>query len=98
MIKHLIDPELLAEEGGAEEFDIWSDLTLGRRSFAEMVQNRERGLSLLEGVPYEDCWVAALEAGDPEIRLRIFRPDELDRKSTRLNSSHTYQSRMPSSA
>ena len=28
----------------------------------------------------------------------IFNPEDLDRKSTRLNSSHKHRSRMPSSA
>ena len=32
------------------------------------------------------------------IEIRRFKPDILDRKSTRLNSSHVSQSRMPSSA
>ena len=33
-----------------------------------------------------------------EIRIPVFEHTELDRKSTRLNSSHKVQSRMPSSA
>ena len=33
-----------------------------------------------------------------KIRWRIEKSEELDRKSTRLNSSHVKRSRMPSSA
>ena len=47
-------------------------------------------LSLLEVVP-------PLLPGQPRIGLKQ-REEEIDRKSTRLNSSHRSQSRMPSSA
>ena len=40
-----------------------------------------------------------LEANLPGVQdLRLFEESDLDRKSTRLNSSHSQQSRMPSSA
>ena len=37
-------------------------------------------------------------AGAVECLMPVIQPAELDRKSTRLNSSHSQQSRMPSSA
>ena len=40
----------------------------------------------------------AAEAGDLEAHALYTSPDGADRKSTRLNSSHSQQSRMPSSA
>ena len=39
-----------------------------------------------------------LQPGDTATTVRSQNGDTLDRKSTRLNSSHTEQSRMPSSA
>ena len=36
--------------------------------------------------------------GDPVNRTTIISDGKIDRKSTRLNSSHSQQSRMPSSA
>ena len=39
-----------------------------------------------------------MAAGEMPMSISIFRNHVLDRKSTRLNSSHGYQSRMPSSA
>ena len=38
------------------------------------------------------------EVGFPQVRLAEVGPGQIDRKSTRLNSSHTDISRMPSSA
>ena len=52
-------------------------------------------------LPLEDaaaCAKAALVVSDMFSRSREFRPNARDRKSTRLNSSHKVQSRMPSSA
>ena len=37
-------------------------------------------------------------SGDAEQVLEIVEDEKIDRKSTRLNSSHSQQSRMPSSA
>ena len=39
-----------------------------------------------------------LKLENPEEQLKGFLADDLDRKSTRLNSSHVRTSRMPSSA
>ena len=43
---------------------------------------------------------SANDTGSPEVQVSLLtaRINELDRKSTRLNSSHTDISRMPSSA
>ena len=39
------------------------------------------------------------DCGHPQDEnTKFYMPDEIDRKSTRLNSSHYQQSRMPSSA
>ena len=46
-----------------------------------------------------DDRMVAGDAGEDERRLEAaLRPRHLDRKSTRLNSSHSGESRMPSSA
>ena len=38
------------------------------------------------------------EVGKTSVDLKVAKPENADRKSTRLNSSHSQQSRMPSSA
>ena len=66
----------------------------GKTSLIEAIQ-RLRTLAALpvSAVPF------GREMAGPEIEFRFEAPfDGLDRKSTRLNSSHSQQSRMPSSA
>ena len=46
--------------------------------------------------PYQPIWFIGAGPGDPS--LLTLKAAEVDRKSTRLNSSHSQQSRMPSSA
>ena len=55
----------------------------------------ERILMMVDGVL---LLVDAFEGCMPQTRFVLRKALALDRKSTRLNSSHTYQSRMPSSA
>ena len=42
--------------------------------------------------------MAVMKAGEKAVSCGISNVSEIDRKSTRLNSSHVSQSRMPSSA
>ena len=74
-----------------------SDLHLGKRvcEFSMLDDQRyilEQILSLLDSRPVD----AVLLAGD--LYDKPVPPAEADRKSTRLNSSHKTESRMPSSA
>ena len=62
----------------------------GKSAFAE-----ETVLSLGEA---RRIYIATMQAFDEESHRRIRRHRHIDRKSTRLNSSHTDISRMPSSA
>ena len=48
--------------------------------------------------PIRDAARSVGPAPDDEFRARLAQPAPLDRKSTRLNSSHVSESRMPSSA
>ena len=67
-----------------------------------------RGVKIGEGVPKicvpivgktkEEILAAAKSFADVKMDVVEWRVDWLDRKSTRLNSSHTLASRMPSSA
>ena len=81
------------------------------KAFPDILTMTEAGVPGCEGGPF---WGVAAPAKTPqaviaklntefnrilattELRRRV--PVQLDRKSTRLNSSHGYQSRMPSSA
>ena len=44
------------------------------------------------------CWMIGATAQRKAMEVHGTRPQEVDRKSTRLNSSHESTSRMPSSA
>ena len=58
---------------------------------------RERLRDLHGGVALHETFDALLERRDLDA-VMIFADNRLDRKSTRLNSSHIQKSRMPSSA
>ena len=69
-------------------------VVLGGESFVALAEGLQNALWSLGGVPHEhrsDSLSAAFRNLDRDAR-------EEDRKSTRLNSSHSQQSRMPSSA
>ena len=63
----------------------------------EVVGAIDAGLCVLVGVTHADTVDHARKLADKIWNLRVI-DDEADRKSTRLNSSHSQQSRMPSSA
>ena len=71
------------------ESGILSVKTGGQREIAQMEEQEKQRLFEIAG-KYEDCVyieVSSVQSGST-----------LDRKSTRLNSSHSRKSRMPSSA
>ena len=85
----------------AYNVDYWSGS--GQISFAtEMVKLRYANypkdyfMGMLPSSQYGS--VAVLPSLDPTLDPSIYRDWETDRKSTRLNSSHSAKSRMPSSA
>ena len=63
--------------------------------YAVGVRNRFKGLDLIDRVPHE-LWMEVHDIVQ-ETGIKTI-PKKKDRKSTRLNSSHTDSSRMPSSA
>ena len=96
---------ILTEEGLAKLEDELQDLKVNRRKevAAKIKEAREQG-DLSENAEYD---AAKDEQRDIEIRIeeieKILKNAEVvsskeDRKSTRLNSSHRLESRMPSSA
>ena len=78
-----------------------SDLRAGRAaSYAKRFAAKEAcakalGTGISDGVFWKDLGVVNLASGRPTMALT---GRAADRKSTRLNSSHSQQSRMPSSA
>ena len=62
----------------------------------EMEKNGRKMLSMNFGIKESDNNMAFVEAFDGE--QETIKSKNADRKSTRLNSSHKVQSRMPSSA
>ena len=53
----------------------------------------------IDGRPLVDIWLGAFDcAGVDEVLVNLHHLPDVDRKSTRLNSSHELKSRMPSSA
>ena len=57
------------------------------------------GALLQDAVPGQDLQAVVMSChGDPERQARCVSMAAADRKSTRLNSSHVSESRMPSSA
>ena len=57
-----------------------------------------RGVYQDEGLPALEDWLGKAIASPRWKATQRLIPDEQDRKSTRLNSSHSSVSRMPSSA
>ena len=86
----------------ATTYDNFDDRYLGAKASAPSVDND--GNALLTGALYWDSTSNAMYAwsgtawGSISSTAAIYRYKFLDRKSTRLNSSHSQQSRMPSSA
>ena len=71
---------------------------MGGRS-AEREVSLSSGRGVVNALLEEGFDAFALDPGDnPGQQLFEAAPDAVDRKSTRLNSSHSQQSRMPSSA
>ena len=71
------------------------------RSYANGETVRKCRLDLAPGAPWEcpaDCAAFTLRRADVGWDYGSLRPAQADRKSTRLNSSHSSVSRMPSSA
>ena len=72
-----------------------------RTLLVSTLRRRKKGRDTIQGIPSR--FIAEMKLGeggakeDPRERLKRLRA-QLDRKSTRLNSSHTDISRMPSSA
>ena len=58
----------------------------------------EARVVMVSSVGYQENIVAALQKGARHFVQKPVKPEILDRKSTRLNSSHNVISRMPSSA
>ena len=73
------------------------------RSIAGVIGADQKRDGYMEGNGYLVSWcighlVSLADAGAYDERFKKWRYDDLDRKSTRLNSSHNVASRMPSSA
>ena len=62
----------------------------------DVMVNEDYDVKILMTLTSPNCPVA--ETLPVEVEEKIKSIDEIDRKSTRLNSSHSQQSRMPSSA
>ena len=76
-----------------DEFDILAVTTVSGNQDIEKVTRNALDLLSFYGMDVP----VAKGMGEPLVKKSQYAP-ETDRKSTRLNSSHTYQSRMPSSA
>ena len=77
-------------------YKIWfsSDLHLGHARLLEFCNNTRQGKDIDEHDElFIEIWNSVVHPGDV-----CYRDWETDRKSTRLNSSHSAKSRMPSSA
>ena len=67
--------------------------------FGQREANRTNIELAREGQEFEkEMWNRNNEYNTPKSQLSVYRDWETDRKSTRLNSSHSAKSRMPSSA
>ena len=65
-------------------------------SIEQLLDKVAPGFPHPEGIFYPDTYV--FERGASDLTIYQQAHQQLDRKSTRLNSSHSQQSRMPSSA
>ena len=77
---------------GPDEHDRQAGLRLDGPE--HIAQNRKAGVPVVPGKPEESLIWQRVVTRDPDTQM----PPPSDRKSTRLNSSHSSVSRMPSSA
>ena len=67
------------------------------KDFYNNAKDKQDALKKIEFIVWRYKWNSPYEAY-PEKERTLYRDWETDRKSTRLNSSHSAKSRMPSSA
>ena len=105
MAKHLIVPDTQCKDGDNFEFLSWigqyildqrPDTVIHLGDFADMesLSSYDVGKKSFEGKRY----IKDIQAAHVAMNIFVYRDWETDRKSTRLNSSHSAKSRMPSSA
>ena len=94
--RHELERARLALE--AADIGVWERDAEGRMVYWNEAMYRMRGFDPADGRTFDEIAAACMSPDEHARRNRMVRERLQDRKSTRLNSSHEFVSRMPSSA
>ena len=83
MVRHLIDPQLLADTGAHIVYDFWADIPASRVIHQRYIADRLKETPLLDTVQHRDQHIPGL-GGSPDIRIRIYYPSQRPTSSPAL--------------